>query len=1308
MAKALNRRVSIYINGKEVENTLKSLRSELRHLENQQRTATIGSEEYIATTKKIAELKAYLREQTGSLREVERQWDTTTESASRYGNIVTGLRSAFQMIRGGVDSLRQFTDEAARMDDVYADVRKTTGLTTEEVGQLNERFKQMDTRTPREQLNELAAAAGKLGITGVENLTSFVSAADKIRTALGADLGADATTVIGKMAEVYTSTTAELEGQDLGTKMLRIGSAINSLGMASTAAEPHMVDFLARLGGMGAQAGLSATQVLGYASALDQAGVSVEKSATAFQNFMAKMMQKPAEFAEIARMETSRFADLMATDMDAAIKAVLSGLNEEGGMTRLAPIFKDLQLSGSGVTTMLTTLKGSIEKVNEAQAIANEQMATGASIEEEFNTKNTTMQARLEKAKDTFHNTAETLGNALSPAMLTLTNATSGLMQGASSLIKLLQSNKAILPALVVSLAALNRARLLSLATTAKEKIDAVIRLTRQKASKAATLQQAAAESRHTQAIEKGRLELVKAQIATAKKTLADTQAATTTEALNLRTQTQTRLVKLERIAKVQATVAEQAHARAVSATRAAFAATPWGAIITALTAIGTALYTSYQNATRTSRAIKEAQAEAAAEAATIKTLIDRLAAASVGSQQYNDALAELKRQYPDLIAKHIDEEGHIKNLAAAYDELTQSARDSIFARVRSEKTAEAAKDAAATVQKAIDNILGSLDAVIEQSGQQSNAQAIKQEMTAIVAEIENGSLNYQKAQQRFAEIRSKYNLRQREAPAMAGSMPGTATAARQTSFSNIESQLGKITAAYATYQKTVATYEAALGKADPFNLQTKNLGQLQEELTTTQRRIASYQRAADSGRDGFAEKLANEQAHAEALQKAIEKLQSAKKSSTNELISGTTSTPDTPATDRQTSDLQRVLDAATGWMNRFDQQLAASTGNEAAKAAQKWADKIKEVDEQMQALQAALSTASAADQEKIKALLDRYHSVRRDFVSEMTQNLRLAIGEATGEETLPVQIEPEIDGDQIAAELESIIANADPGSGFAQWSNYKEWADKNLTQMQSFGQQATQLWGSINTIMNNQDQARLAEDKKRMEERIDYLDNQLSEGLISQEEYDEVKQALQDEYNDKEKEANLKAWKRQKALNLGQATMDGALAVLKALADGGPILGPILAGIMTALAAAQIAAIATEPEPYARGGYVPTRTVYQAGEKGREWVASNALLTDTTTAPIISALEAYQRGNTSPLNALQMVAADTDAANTASLQIGRATAGENTAMLGMAATMTDLAAYLKDPANRQAIISRQTMTDFDRNETYLRNRARL
>lgn len=66
-----------------------------------------------------------------------------------------------------------------------ADTMKYTGQTKEEILDMNELFKTIDTRTSREQLNELAGAAGRLGITSKAAIEDFVDAADKITVSLG-------------------------------------------------------------------------------------------------------------------------------------------------------------------------------------------------------------------------------------------------------------------------------------------------------------------------------------------------------------------------------------------------------------------------------------------------------------------------------------------------------------------------------------------------------------------------------------------------------------------------------------------------------------------------------------------------------------------------------------------------------------------------------------------------------------------------------------------------------------------------------------------------------------------------------------------------------------------------------------------------------------------------------------------------------------------------------------------------------------------------------------------------------------------
>lgn len=63
-------------------------------------------------------------------------------------------------------------------------VQKFTGLSAEDVDDLNERMKAIGTRSTMEQLNRLAAAAGMFGLTDKEEILEFVEAADKVNVAL--------------------------------------------------------------------------------------------------------------------------------------------------------------------------------------------------------------------------------------------------------------------------------------------------------------------------------------------------------------------------------------------------------------------------------------------------------------------------------------------------------------------------------------------------------------------------------------------------------------------------------------------------------------------------------------------------------------------------------------------------------------------------------------------------------------------------------------------------------------------------------------------------------------------------------------------------------------------------------------------------------------------------------------------------------------------------------------------------------------------------------------------------------------------
>jgi TP901 family phage tail tape measure protein len=294
-----------------------------------------------------------------------------------------------------VEGFRNLVRGAAELSDAQADVQRTTGLTRAEVNSLTKDLSQLNTRTARSELLALAADAGKLGITGRDNLMQFVRAGDQIRVALGEDLGEDAIKNIGKLNQTFD--VGKATGKGLEEQMLATGSAINALGQSSTAQESYLVDFTTRMAGVNKQAGINIQNTLGYAAALDQLGQRSETSSTALAQFTLKAFSDTAEYAKIAGMGLEEFTALLNSDTNEALLRVLEGLqgNNEG-LTRMTALFGDLGQEGARAVGVLSSLASNTKLVREQQAIANKEFAAGTSITNEFNTKNATLGANLE------------------------------------------------------------------------------------------------------------------------------------------------------------------------------------------------------------------------------------------------------------------------------------------------------------------------------------------------------------------------------------------------------------------------------------------------------------------------------------------------------------------------------------------------------------------------------------------------------------------------------------------------------------------------------------------------------------------------------------------------------------------------------------------------------------------------------------------------------------------------------------------------------------------------------------------------
>lgn len=329
-------------------------------------------------------------------------------------NRMQGLAiSAIAAISGITFTIKKCVEEYAKMDDEMTNVRKYTGQAADEVERMNEDFKKMDTRTPRQKLNQLAEDAGRLGITSTAAIEEFVDGADKINVALGDDLGDKAVSQIGKLAQMF----GEDKTKGLRGAMLSTGSAINELAQNSSASAGYLVDFTARVAGVGKQAGFTQAQIMGLASVLDQNMQQDETAATAVQNLLAKMFQDSAKFAKIAGLNVKEFANTLKKDANTALLQFLAAMRSKGGFAELAPMFEEMKMDGSRATGVLTVLADKLDDVKTAQQLANDAYEEGTSVINEFNTQNESVQAQLDKAGKKFLDLSISLGEKLYPAV---------------------------------------------------------------------------------------------------------------------------------------------------------------------------------------------------------------------------------------------------------------------------------------------------------------------------------------------------------------------------------------------------------------------------------------------------------------------------------------------------------------------------------------------------------------------------------------------------------------------------------------------------------------------------------------------------------------------------------------------------------------------------------------------------------------------------------------------------------------------------------------------------------------------------
>lgn len=1236
MAKKVTTDLVITINGKEVSDSFTGISKAVKDLEKDLKKLTPGTEDFNNKAAELKEAKAHLERIKSEIQQATAALDQVTGSAERAGSaletagrksegfwlgikqIVTGnLLTSFLGTLAG--TAKDSVGELLEISDAMTGVEKTSGLAAEKVRELWNDFDELDTRTGKKELLDIAQIGGRLGITDKEQLREFTEEIDKIYVALGDSFqgGLEAvTTKVGKLKNLFEET----KNQNYGEALNAIGSALNELGANGTASEENISDFATRIGQLPNALKPTIAQTLGLGAAFEESGIDAEIASSGYSRFMSVAGTNVEAFAKQMRMSAEEARALFESKPEEfflRFAQAMKGLGAEG----TAEVLKGLKLNTLEVQKAIGAAGANADRFREMMSLAGEAMEEGTSIQEEFNKVNNNTAAIWEKIKkvwkETFTSTwIQGFFSYIIQALGWLTGVTSKAGDG----VKVFRERIAFL------------LKTLGVCTAAVVSYKAAVSL---------------------------------ATIATKE---AWQQSLLYNAALKVKTalmQTGRAAALLYAAAKAKFTGNVQRATEAMQAFNAITKANPWGLLVAAIGAVVTAmvLFNREQKEALTGQklyndAIKESHVQTAVEVNHLQQL---LAVAKDVQKPYEErrrAVAELNRLVPEYNGNLTVETAQTEEAKKALDRYVESlraaAREKYLKAIVDQKAEALAKAEYSSLEENISWYQKAWNSVKSMGNMTMAAQ------NNIVSSLENRSKRIKNAEQELKTATEQ--LMKEQAKKVEGSTASTDTSDTPIIGSSGDKE-GKGRAAKA--KDYTQEYEAAKRA----RLQAEQ--ELQKEIAQGLEESLDKQLATTEQK--YNEKKFKLQQENATLEQEISTLAAEKSNDPNR--------EKAIAEKRQLMELNKQIEVA--YEHQKEQELAQVREKYHAKEAERRvkersreiealrrqkSEEIIEIQSLEEAKKQLRENLSAGELSQIKTLEDAKKALRAQAEKELLalslknfeeqkQILMGYLSTLTGEAKEKLveditQIEDKIL--QIKEKLDNIKNNKDTKEknaadkelekvdvlGFSA----KDWEDtfSNLDEMSNRFKAVDMAVGAMNNAFNmfsqlqqGLNQKEMATFTKNQEQKKKALLNQLNQGYISQAQYQRELQRLDEEADAKKKELSVKQFKAQKAMNMMNIIANTATGIMRAYSDTGPISGSVFAAIVGALGAVQLGIVAAQQPPsYAKGGYTKGLGFKdESGQEvagivhGEEYVVPQWLKKDPEVAQVVEWLEAKRLG---------------------------------------------------------------------------------
>ncbi|MBQ4589090.1 MAG: phage tail tape measure protein [Bacteroidaceae bacterium] len=367
---------------------LEDLEAVAEQLKIEMRGVAQGTEDYI-------EISSQLKRVNAAMDRIKKDTQETENAIVRTGKRLASYVAVYATYNQAASMVRRLLDGNLALSDSMADIQKTTGMTSKEVAELGRSIDSIDTRTSQEQLYELAAAAGQLGLKGQEDVLGFTKAANMISVALS-ELGTEGTTELMKIANL----TGDIQKYGTEDALIRIGSAINELTANSAATAGPIGDFVSRVGGIAAASNVATHEMAAIGATADATGQSMEVAGTTMNKVFTALTSNTRGIAQAVNANFKELDELVkgGRTMEALVM-VLDAMRQSGRVTSEA--MKELGSDGARMNQFITSLVGNLDMLQSNLKISAGAFEEMTSVVNEYNVKNESAMGLLQRIGNT-------------------------------------------------------------------------------------------------------------------------------------------------------------------------------------------------------------------------------------------------------------------------------------------------------------------------------------------------------------------------------------------------------------------------------------------------------------------------------------------------------------------------------------------------------------------------------------------------------------------------------------------------------------------------------------------------------------------------------------------------------------------------------------------------------------------------------------------------------------------------------------------------------------------------------------------